>query len=350
MIDPAYIVGFAYETGDYVKISFPWLPNEKLKHQWHPFSIAPVSIGNHLKTKLMLYLQVEGDWTEHVHECVMRTGNGYSRPLILCGPFASPFNASIMHDYLFLVASGIGITPSLSVLARLGKYRHICVLWMSRDAELIKLYSEYVNPANGICTEAVVHLTSARNEADATRLTNEVAPVTVKHGRPNIKALARQLLTGGTGSFSLELSPLDAESPCEDLFSGDATMPAEADGMEMAITRVDMSLPSPPRRPRESRRYTCSPGVMPTYTGLPNSANCGTPKRVTREGFVPLETRKTPLPKLTAEHCNTTRCVHQEPITACEWKVLYCGGSKTILKLLSGICKETGAAFESEVF
>ena len=39
-----------------------------------------------------------------------------SRPCYVAGPFASPFSTAIDYDNLVLVASGIGITPAMSII------------------------------------------------------------------------------------------------------------------------------------------------------------------------------------------------------------------------------------------
>ena len=190
--------GFDFETGDYVRVRFPWMPGHHGK-EYHPFSIAPVSVGK-LSDRSMLYLQVEGDWTKAMKETVAARGNGNSLPMLLVGPFASPFNGSFMHQYLLLVASGIGITPSLSVLARLGKNRHVCVLWICRDVELVRLYADYLHPECGLCEQAIVHITTATPET----LPQDLPGITLKAGRPDIEAVTRRIVTGGDGSFDVD--------------------------------------------------------------------------------------------------------------------------------------------------
>jgi hypothetical protein len=55
-----------------------------------------------------------GDWTEQLHKIVDRPTK---RPVWVAGPFASPYSTAVDFDNLVLVASGIGITPALSILA-----------------------------------------------------------------------------------------------------------------------------------------------------------------------------------------------------------------------------------------
>ncbi|KAJ8605083.1 hypothetical protein CTAYLR_000355 [Chrysophaeum taylorii] len=334
--------GFCYETGDYVKISFPWLCPQKKGSQWHPFSIAPVGVGA-LKTKSMLYLQVEGDWTRTVYDHVRRTANGYARPMCLCGPFASPFNSSIMHDYLLLVASGVGITPSLSVLARLGPYRHICVLWMSRDADLVTLYSDYINPKNGLCAEALVHLTGkAAAGNDDNRLDaadNGASVLRITRGRPDVEAVTRRILANGTGSFFVSATDLEVDPGSNGIV-------------------VDAAGPPPPPEDATTegwvttkKRRLCGGGgggglAPPMLRGSDESASSVTsvPMMMMMAPVPP----PSPVPKLSTKQRHSQRRVASEPIEPREWKVLYCGGSKAIQDILARVSLETGAAFDNQ--
>ena len=54
-----------------------------------------------------------GDWTIEVFDKVenVTTRIGFVR-----GPYPSPYSCAVEHDKLILCASGIGITPALSIL------------------------------------------------------------------------------------------------------------------------------------------------------------------------------------------------------------------------------------------
>jgi NAD(P)H-flavin reductase len=53
-----------------------------------------------------------------------------SRPCYICGPFASPYSTAIHYDNLIVVASGIGITPAMSVITTHSASRRINLVWV----------------------------------------------------------------------------------------------------------------------------------------------------------------------------------------------------------------------------
>ena len=74
--------------------------------------------------------------------------NPTTRPVWIQGPFASPFGTAMNFDKLLLVASGIGVTPALSCLRQYGGERRVALMWMCRDASLIKFFLEVCNFEN----------------------------------------------------------------------------------------------------------------------------------------------------------------------------------------------------------
>jgi hypothetical protein len=84
----------------------------------------------------MLCIESSGDWTKELHKkikvpCI--------RPLYVLGPYKSPFfDTAVTTSNAIAVASGIGITPTLSlVLNYVGKKR-INVVWVCRDPGLVE--------------------------------------------------------------------------------------------------------------------------------------------------------------------------------------------------------------------
>lgn len=72
-----------------------------------------------------------GDWTTSVHEQLQRNT---VRPVWIAGPFISPFNNALNFDNTICVASGIGITPALSIIRAHKESRRINLVWMCRDS------------------------------------------------------------------------------------------------------------------------------------------------------------------------------------------------------------------------
>ena len=76
-----------------------------------------------------------GDWTRELHDAVRRPTR---RPVWISGPFASPYSTAINYDNLILVASGIGITPALSIISAHKETRRINLVWICRDPALLE--------------------------------------------------------------------------------------------------------------------------------------------------------------------------------------------------------------------
>ena len=84
-------------------------------------------------------MQKLGGWTRTLHEQVRKPT---SRPAWICGPFASPYSVATNYDNLILVASGIGITPAMSIVTSLKETRRTHVLWACREPSLLEFYLE----------------------------------------------------------------------------------------------------------------------------------------------------------------------------------------------------------------
>ena len=111
-------------NGGYVYVLLPWVD----RHQWHAFSLFEHPTDKQLKQIFMLKT---GNWTTKVHNALQRST---VRPVWVRGPFSSPYNNSIQFDNCILVASGIGITPALSVIREHKDSRRINLIW---DAEIL---------------------------------------------------------------------------------------------------------------------------------------------------------------------------------------------------------------------
>ena len=69
-----------------------------------------------------------GDWTNRVHAQLERDT---VRPVWIQGPYLSPYNRSVDYDNQIMVASGIGITPALSVIRSQKDSRRTNLIWVS---------------------------------------------------------------------------------------------------------------------------------------------------------------------------------------------------------------------------
>ncbi|CAM9852544.1 unnamed protein product, partial [Heterosigma akashiwo] len=120
----------SFGRGGYVYICLPWVS----KYQFHAFSLVKLTESPGHSSVCMAAV---GDWTKAVHMSLKRPS---SRPAWIYGPFPSPFGAASNFDNLICVASGIGITPALSIVTSWSQTRRVNLIWMCRDPDLIEHY------------------------------------------------------------------------------------------------------------------------------------------------------------------------------------------------------------------
>ena len=123
------------KNGGFAYVCLPWTD----RNQWHAFSLFESSTTN-LRHVFMLNT---GNWTNAVHEALQRNT---VRPVWVCGPFASPYGQAKFFDNQILIASGIGITPALSVIrSNVQKAsRRINLIWATRDPHMLEFFLEHL--------------------------------------------------------------------------------------------------------------------------------------------------------------------------------------------------------------
>ena len=185
----------------------PWIA----KDQWHAFSLYQSAEKGYSS----VCVSAVGDWTRKLHaEVTFDT----VRPCYVCGPFTSPYATASNFDNLVLVASGIGITPAINILAAAKETRRCNLLWMCRDASLVEFYLSAVEFDDDGYT--VVYYTGKRELCvDTSRLP---ARVLVFAKRPNLPRAIQGLIHAietGTGL------PEDAVRASEEAKDDDAVYP-----------------------------------------------------------------------------------------------------------------------------
>ena len=118
--------------GGYVFVCIPWVS----KHQWHAFSLFENPANGNERQVFMLKT---GDWTSQVHRSLQRNT---VRPVWVQGPFPSPYSQAMDFDNQVLVATGIGITPALSVIRAHKDSRRCNLIWVVREAEMLEFFLE----------------------------------------------------------------------------------------------------------------------------------------------------------------------------------------------------------------
>ncbi|KAK7239752.1 dual oxidase [Aureococcus anophagefferens] len=136
---PGFYAG-GWKSG-YVLVCVPWLA----KAEWHAFSVFQhPTMPDHSS----VCMAVGGDWTRALHDAVSLRPT--TRPVWVAGPRHSPYASSFKADNIITVASGIGITPALSVLASQDESRRVNLIWICRDPSLVEFHLEATRfPANG---------------------------------------------------------------------------------------------------------------------------------------------------------------------------------------------------------
>jgi ferric-chelate reductase len=119
--------------GAYCYLCVPWVS----KFEWHAFSVFqdPFDVDC-----ICFCIALKGDWTQKLHDDVYEP---LSRRLWLYGPFPSPFESAMDNDNVISIATGIGITPALSVIKSLADHRKMHLIWIVREASLLEFMIDY---------------------------------------------------------------------------------------------------------------------------------------------------------------------------------------------------------------
>lgn len=120
--------GFRADRTGYIYVNVPWVESS----QWHAFSLYPHPTKPNASS---VCISVGGDWTGTLHSKVQYDT---TRPCFVSGPFTSPYSTATDFDNLILVASGIGITPAVSLIQSQKESRRVNLIWMCRDASLLE--------------------------------------------------------------------------------------------------------------------------------------------------------------------------------------------------------------------
>ena len=94
----------------------------------------------------MLCLGTAGDWTKGLYEKIQAP---VSKPMNIIGPFLSSFSdRAIKTRNAIAVASGIGITPTLSLMQSYVGTKRINIVWVCRDPGLVEYFLHKVDLAS----------------------------------------------------------------------------------------------------------------------------------------------------------------------------------------------------------
>eukprot|EP00929_Paragymnodinium_shiwhaense_P114881 TRINITY_DN8342_c0_g2_i1.p1 TRINITY_DN8342_c0_g2~~TRINITY_DN8342_c0_g2_i1.p1 ORF type:complete len:491 (-),score=28.31 TRINITY_DN8342_c0_g2_i1:137-1609(-) len=180
--------GFEVKGPCYILVCLPWLS----AFEWHAFSLFPDSQTPGCST---ICIASVGDWTRRLHKTL---GRPTSRPAWLAGPYGTPFAGAVAVDNAIAVASGIGITPALSLLRALSGSRTINLVWICADACLLEFYLKAENFPDHSWT--LVYYTGKR----PLNLPSLPETVIVSRGRPDLSEVLPAIMNDVETGVGLE--------------------------------------------------------------------------------------------------------------------------------------------------
>ena len=221
------------------------------------------------------------------------------RPVWICGPFQSPYSSTFKYDNLLLVASGIGITPALSVLATHKSaakgVRTVSMIWICRDPTLIEFHlGQHDFDPEGF---TLIYYTGKKK----LELPSQLEPnVRVIFKRPSLESLVPALIDATTHGTGLT----ETDYKCE--IQGDILLKGAPGGVDETKAAGELSYWL-----REAQDGHLTQHFMAMAPELKRSVATDI-----------LET----------------------------WCVLYCGGSQKLVDILRGVSSEIGIRFKVEKF
>jgi len=176
--------GFHSDGTGYILVNLPWLR----PWEWHAFSLfAHATLDDHS----CVCMNKSGDWTEALHAMIDRP---MALPAWVSGPFASPYSAAFNYSNIILVASGIGITPAMSLITwHRESQRRTNLIWCCRDASLLEFYLADSKTQFSERAWTLIFYTGKRKFALPEHLPPTVLLFT---GRPNFEKVVAELIYG----------------------------------------------------------------------------------------------------------------------------------------------------------
>lgn len=125
---PWQYLNFKCNPGEYIKVKIPIISSE-----FHPFTVTS---HQRFDNDIVLYIKQVGDWTCKLRDFI-EDNDINTIEISYQGPFSSPCDTYMLYDAVLLVATGIGITPFISILKDYYLYHHENPGYLNRKLELI---------------------------------------------------------------------------------------------------------------------------------------------------------------------------------------------------------------------
>eukprot|EP00793_Prasinoderma_coloniale_P001828 PRCOL_00003634-RA len=177
----------SHGSAGYILLNIPWVN----RFQFHAFSLFPhPTLPNHSAVCILR----AGDWTTALWRELDRPT---TRPCFVSGPFASSYATAMHFDKLFLVATGIGITPALSVINHYHDTdRYINLVWSCRERSLVEFYLR-VGRFDPYAWTVISYTGKEPLRLDALRRAGKLPPtLLVVTGRPDFEKIFKNVVAG----------------------------------------------------------------------------------------------------------------------------------------------------------
>lgn len=316
-------------------VCLPWIS----KDQWHAFSLFE---NPHNPAERQIFIQKTGDWTTEVHRVLQRET---VRPAWVQGPFQSPYDNAIAYDNQILVASGIGITPALSVIRAHKDTRRISLIWAVRDPDLLEFFLRHLYLDHQGWNLIFYTGKKKLRESSINILTN--TNICIIEGRPKLNELIPNIIYGVESGLGLPEN-----------YSPDT----KAIASEMLADRLETSSDGGDRDIDIAQDLACYASELgfhlPTdaisqqfdlFTASSADVSQSTHRRRTSQsimghldiGFRPWDT-----------HPGSEKYVRKldQNLVLPTWGMLYCGGAKQVLKELENISEDYQIGLHVESF
>jgi hypothetical protein len=169
---------FKLQGAGYCYLNVPWVD----QYEFHAFSIFSDASREDDDNTICMCIAVGGDWTSKLHQAIDHPS---VRPCWVSGPFSSPYQTAMGYDNVIAVASGIGITPAISIINAYKDTRKMHLIWTCRDASLVEFFIDHGMSFDDDAW-TFIHYTGKRNLQFRRKLPGNVL---VCLGRPKLEPL-----------------------------------------------------------------------------------------------------------------------------------------------------------------
>ena len=174
------------QGGMYCYVLFPFVSG----NEWHAFSLFENPTN---PNERQIFLKCNGDWTTQVYKTLQERDT--NRPIWLQGPYPSPYNHAVSYDAQLLVASGIGVTPALSVIrAHKDTSRRINLVWTVRDKALLEFFLRHLYLDNSGWNLIFYTGSEPLDEEQIEIFSN--TNICIIYGRPNLQRIIPNIIYG----------------------------------------------------------------------------------------------------------------------------------------------------------